>query len=365
MADDTASGPPPEAAPPRAAVPKPIGGTTPGLVIGHHRLFASITRSLPPLRLPPRNFVDLMKKVWWPIDGALDEEMLHWAVRLSALEALESGCTAILDHHSSSKVIDGSLDIVTQGCHEVGVRVNCSYAVSDLRGEEVARAGLAETKRFLSAGGEGMVGLDASYLASPDTVDAAIDLAADLRVGVHVKVAEGINDAGGGSDLARRSEHSWVLAHAVHLPDSIDIAGTVVHCPRSNMLTGVGYGVPARLDANMALGTDGLSGSLVDEFRFGFFRLREHNISARASTVWNWLEGGWNLVPGAKGDKVTWNVEGVEPHELWPATGLAVTEVQIAGHTVVSDGKALRVDGEEIRAKAAEQSRRLAKRLSS
>jgi len=247
----------------------------------------------------------------------------------------------------------------------VGIRVSCSYAVSDLRGEDVAAAGLEETRRFLKAGGKGMVGLDASFVASPETVDAAIDLATDLGVGVHVKVAEGINDAGGGSDLARRSEHSWVLAHAVHLPDSIDIAGTVVHCPRSNMLSGVGYGVPSRLDANMALGTDGYGGSLVDEFRIGFFRLREHNISARPTTVWNWLEGGWNLVAGAKGDQVTWNVEGVEPHELWPATGLAVTEVKIAGHPVVSEGRALRVDGEEIRAKAAEQSRRLAKRLSS
>lgn len=306
-----------------------------------------------------------MKKVWWPIDGALDADMLHWAVRLSALEALEAGCTAIIDHHSSSKIIDGSLDIVTEGCHEVGVRVSCSYATSDIHDAATAEAGLRENVRFIKAGGEGMIGIDASYVASADTVDAAIGLADDLGVGVHVKAAEAINDAGGGSDLARRSELNWVLAHAVHLPDSIDIAGTVVHCPRSNMLTGVGYGVPSRLDANMALGTDGLSGNLIEEFRIGFLRLREHNISARAATVWNWLEGGWNLAPGAKGDIVTWNVEGVEPHELWPATDLRPVQVKIAGHTVVDKSVAVRVDGAEIRAKAAEQSRRLAKQLNS
>lgn len=306
-----------------------------------------------------------MKKVWWPIDGALDVDMLYWSVRLGALEALESGCTAVIDHHSSSRIIDGSLDIVTDACHEVGVRVNCSYATSDLRDSSVARAGLAENARFISAGGEGMVGIDASYISSPDTVDAAIGLAEDLGVGVHVKIAEGVHDAGGGSDLARRSAHSWILAHAVHLPDSIDIAGTVVHCPRSNMLTGVGYGMPSRLDANMALGTDGISGDLVEEFRMAFYRLREQNISTRPSTVWSWLEGGWNLVPGAKGDQVTWNVRGVEPHELLAAANLAPTRVQIAGHTVVEEGRALRVDGEEIRAKAAEQSVRLARKLNS
>lgn len=291
--------------------------------------------------------------------------MLHWSIRLGALEALESGCTAIIDHHTSSKVIDGSLDLVTDACHEVGVRVNCSYASSDLRDASVARAGLAENARFLNAGGEGMIGIDASFIASPDTVDAAIGLAEDLDVGVHVKIAEGINDAGGGSDLARRSEHSWVLAHAVHLPDSIDIAGTVVHCPRSNMLTGVGYGMPSRLEANMALGTDGVSGSLMEEFRVAFYRFREQNISARPSTVWSWLEGGWNLVPGAKGDKVTWNTDKIEPHELWCAAGLSPVQVQIAGHTVVENGKAVRVDGDEIRTKAAEQTIRLAKALNS
>ncbi len=346
-------------------VPQIVGGVTPGLVIAHHRLYATIARSLPPLRLPPRSFGELMRKVWWPIDGAIDEDMLYWSARLGALEALESGCTAIIDHHSSSRIIDGSLDVVTDACHEVGIRVNCSYASSDMRDSSTGHAGLKENARFIRAGGEGMIGIDASFVASPEMVDAAIGLAEDLDVGVHVKIAEGINDAGGGSDLARRSEHSWVLAHAVHLPDSIDIAGTVVHCPRSNMLTGVGYGMPRRLDANMALGTDGISGSLIDEFRVAFFRLREQNISARPSTVWSWLEGGLNLVPGARGDQVTWNTPRIEPHEIWSAAGLAPSQVQIAGHTVVENGKAIRVDGDEIRAKAAEQTIRLAKALNS
>ncbi|MBW2257812.1 MAG: amidohydrolase family protein, partial [Deltaproteobacteria bacterium] len=94
---------------------------------------------------------------------ALDLEMIRWSAMLGALEALEQGTTAIVDHHESPNAIEGSLDAVAAACAEVGVRVVCAYGVTDRHGAEGARRGLEENARFLRAGGRGLVGVHAAF----------------------------------------------------------------------------------------------------------------------------------------------------------------------------------------------------------
>ena len=69
---------------------------------------------------------------------------------LGALEALERGTTAIVDHHASPNAIEGSLSVIAEACAEVGVRSLCCYEVTDRNGPEAMRAGLGENERFLS-----------------------------------------------------------------------------------------------------------------------------------------------------------------------------------------------------------------------
>src|SRR4029079_3814968 len=121
-------------------------------------------------------------------------EMLRWSAMLGALEALECGTTAIVDHHESPSAIDGSLDVIADACNEVGVRVLCAYGVTDRHGADGARRGLEENERFLRSGGRGLVGVRAACTCAEETVRAAAGLAADLGVGVHIHVAEGPED---------------------------------------------------------------------------------------------------------------------------------------------------------------------------
>ncbi len=374
---ETSAPPPPAggtitAPPQRRVVPSPlstpdpdpsIGGSTPGLVSAHHRLYASIARGLPAPRSTPRTFGDLLKNVIWPIENALDSAMIDAAARLSAVEALEAGCTTVLDHHASPRAIEGSLSLIAKACHDVGVRVVCSYAASDLRGPDRARQGLEESRRFIQGGGRGMIGLDASSTATPETIDLAIGIANELGVGVHAKAAEGIADSGGGSDLVRRSKESWVLAHGVHLPDGLEIAGTIAHCPRSNMDRGVGYGMPSRFGPRVALGTDGFGADLLEEFRIAYGRLREINLGTSPRLPWSWLEAGWLLVPEARQDRVHWSLRDIEPEHLVANTGIRARTVIVAGRTVLANAQPTQVDADEIRAKATEQTRRLISRL--
>jgi cytosine/adenosine deaminase-related metal-dependent hydrolase len=307
----------------------------------------------------PTGFTEILEQIWWRLDTALDLEMLEWSAKLGALEALGRGCTAIIDHHESPSAIDGSLTVIADACAEVGVRVSCAYGVTDRHGPEGAAAGLAENERYLRAGGRGMVGVHAAFTCEPGTLDAAAGLAADRGVGVHVHVAEGAVDAAPGLALAERAEPSWLLVHAVHLPEGASFAGTVVHNPRSNLNNAVGYARPARFANPVALGTDGIGADLLEEFRLAFALARSHDVTATPEEPWGWLAAGWDLFPEATRDRVRWDYPSADPWHLAYSPGVSPVEVEVDGRPVWRHGQALLVDGEEIRARAVEQARRL------
>jgi cytosine/adenosine deaminase-related metal-dependent hydrolase len=333
---------------------------TPGLVCAHTHLYSALARGMPAPPRTPRNFSEILELVWWRLDRALDPEMLHWSARLGALEALEAGTTAIVDHHSSPRAIEGSLDVIAEACSEVGVRVVCCYEVTDRNGADGAKAGLAENERFLRAGGRGMVGAHACFTLSDETLDAVCGLAGDLGVGVHVHVAEDAVDAAAGARLAARAADNWLLAHAVHLDRTLP--GTVVHNPRSNLNNAVGYGRPARFP-KVALGTDGIGADMLDEFRLAYALARADDVTATPETAWSWLETGYELVPEARADVVTWTYEPVEPWHLAYTTGVHARLVEVDGEIVLDELGPTRVDAGEIRARAAEQAVRLFARM--
>ena len=129
--------------------------TTPGLVCAHHHLYSTLARGMPAPQRMPAGFTEILELVWWRLDRALDLEGIRWSAMLGALEALERGCTAIIDHHESPEAIDGSLSVIAEACAEVGVRVDCAYGVTDRHGPEGALRGIAENRRYLRDGGRG------------------------------------------------------------------------------------------------------------------------------------------------------------------------------------------------------------------
>ncbi len=337
--------------------------TSPGLVCAHHHLYSSLARGMPAPPRTPTNFLQILEQVWWRLDVALDAEMIRWSAMLGALEALESGCTAIIDHHESPSCIEGSLDLIADACAEVGVRVSCAYGVTDRHGEAAAKAGLAENERFLRDGGRGLVGIHAAFTCSDETLNAAAELAEDLGVGVHVHVAEGIDDIDAPARLAGLTNDLWLLVHGVHLPDDHGLKGTIVHNPRSNMNNAVGYARPARFSNPVALGTDGIGAAMFDEFRVAFARLRESDVTASPDDAWRWLETNRGLFPEVADDTVTWTYSSIEPWHLAYTTDIRAVDVTVDGELVLANGTATRVDADEVRARAAEQATRLFAKL--
>jgi cytosine/adenosine deaminase-related metal-dependent hydrolase len=336
---------------------------TPGLVCAHHHLYSALARGMPPPPVVPTDFPAILEQVWWRLDRALDLEMIRWSAMLGALEALEQGTTTIIDHHESPNAIEGSLSVIADACAEVGVRVVCAYGVTDRHGEDGARRGLAENDRFLREGGRGLVGIHAAFTCSDATLEAAAGTAVDHGVGVHVHVCEDRVDHAAPDRLRPHAREDWLLAHAVHLPEEPGLPGTIAHNPRSNLNNAVGYARPSRFANRIVLGSDGIGAAMLEEFRLAYACHRADDVTATPETAWGWLEAGRQLVSEASEDEVTWSYEPIDPWHLAFTPGVRPQQVVVGGEVVLDGSGATRVDAGEIRARAAEQARRLHARL--
>jgi cytosine/adenosine deaminase-related metal-dependent hydrolase len=340
-----------------------MGATTPGLVCAHHHLYSTLARGMPAPPEVATTFQGILEQVWWRLDAALDLDMLRWSAMLGALEALEAGTTGIIDHHESPNAIEGSLSVIADACAEVGVRLVTAYGVTDRHGEDGAKRGLEENRRFIGEGGSGMVGIHAAFTCTEATLAAAAGLADELGVGVHIHVAEGPEDIDAPQRLAGLTRDNWLLAHCVHLPTDHALRGTILHNPMSNLNNAVGYADPARFSNPVALGTDGIGANVIESFRLAYVMQRSVDVTASPDTAWSWLETGWNLLPACRSDVVTWSYEPMDPWHLAFTSNVAPVEIEMDGEVVFRDGSPTRVDAAEIRAKSAEQAARLHARL--
>ena len=336
---------------------------TPGLVCAHHHLYSSLARGMPGPSSTPTRFLEILERVWWRLDVALDPDTVYWSARLGAMEALLSGTTGIVDHHESPTAIDGILDEIRRACDETGVRLVASYGVTDRHGPDGARRGLEENRRFITSGGRGMVGVHAAFTCSDELLEAASGLASDLGVGVHIHVAEGVDDVSAGARLEALADDDWLIVHCVHLDRPL--RGTIAHNPRSNMNNSVGYARPADRPNPVVLGTDGIGADMLEEARLAYVALRAHDVTASPETVWGWLDNGYRLIPECRNDTVTWNYDHVDSpwHVAFTPGVRAVSVSRADGTPLVVDGRPTLVDIDETRAKAAEAASRLFARL--
>jgi cytosine/adenosine deaminase-related metal-dependent hydrolase len=340
-----------------------MGSVTPGLVCAHHHLYSALARGMPAPPQQPTDFLSILQQIWWRLDTALDLDTIYWSAKLGAVEALLSGTTGIIDHHESPSAIEGSLDVIAQACEEVGVRVICSYGVTERHGKDGGQRGLTENERFIRSGGRGLVGVHAAFTCSDELLQDVAGLATDLGVGVHIHVAEGPDDIEAGRRLETLAQPNWLLVHCVNLDRPL--LGTVVHNPRSNMNNAVGYARPAQWAQPVMLGTDGIGADMLEEFRLAYVAHRQSDVSASPDTAWSWLENGYQFFPECRHDQVQWNYDHVDSawHVAFTPGIRAIKVTAEDGEILVSDGYPTRVDLDETRAKAGEAAQRLFAKL--
>lgn len=375
----------------------------PGNICAHTHFYGAYSRGMAIPGTPAENFQQILEKLWWKLDKALDEEGTRYSALTLLIDAIKYGTTTIIDHHASPNFIDGSLDVVYEAVRQAGLRSSLCYEVTDRDGEERALAGIRENSRFIGRVMAGDVdplvkahfGLHASLTVSDATLEKCVEENGN-RVGFHVHAAEGIVDQE--DSLAKYGkrvvERFWdkmvlndrsILAHGVHLSENeikllAESQCWLSHQPRSNMNNAVGVAPVEKFLAsgvNVCLGNDGFSNAMWQEWFFAYLLQKDRkgdpramngydvieiavkNNSILATQIWEGLRVGV-LEPGAAADIIFVDYHPITPmatgnlpwHILFGFRDGMVTMTMAGGRVLMKDRQLMFLDEAEIAAKS-------------
>lgn len=276
----------------------------PGNICAHTHFYGAFARGLSIPGDPARDFPEILRKLWWNLDKALDDQAVHYSAMVCLIDAIKHGTTALIDHHASPNAIPGSLDRIAQAVDQSGLRAVLCYEVTDRDGTDKMRAGIAENVRFHDAtrahpGVRSAFGLHASLTLSDATLMECVEANAG-GAPFHIHAAEHEADQDDSIDkygvrVIERLKRMGILndrtivAHAVHIDDhEIELLAQsgawVSHQPRSNMNNGVGAQQFDRMIASgvkMCLGNDGFSNDMWAEWKQAYLLHKSANRDPR------------------------------------------------------------------------------------
>jgi cytosine/adenosine deaminase-related metal-dependent hydrolase len=355
-----------------------------GRVNAHTHVYSALAPyGMPEPVPPPKSFPEILERIWWKLDRAIDADSLRASARLSIAESLRYGTTSFIDHHESPHFIEGSLDVLADACEEMGIRAVLCYGATERNfGRDEAKRGLEECRRFLHENERplvrGVVGLHASFTVSDETIREAGELCREMGTVLHVHVAEDevdVADAkrrGYGGPLERLHglqalPAGSILAHGVHLTrEQVSLAKDselwLVQNPRSNRANGVGYPPALQWSPLVALGTDGFPPDLVAERAVLLEESRAHreDVTLAAERA----EAGRRLIAERFGMNVAASMEG-DAADACAFENERARHVVVGGRLVVQDGRLLTADEDAIREEARREAGHVWKRMRS
>jgi putative selenium metabolism protein SsnA len=259
----------------------------PGLINSHHHAYSALARGIP-IKSPMSDFPSILKKLWWKVDMALDEESIRRSATVTALESIRHGCTTIIDHHSSPSCIEGSLDIIADGFDRFNLSSILCCEISDRNGPDIFKKTISENLRFAESVRRhlryrGMFGMHASFTLSDESLRRIAEARPEV-LPIHIHAAEDKVDV---EDAVARNfsgplsrlhdfnllDNRSLIVHGVYLSKNEialahDLGLWIVHNPESNCNNRVGYSDPARFDSELILlGTDGMSSNMLASLR--------------------------------------------------------------------------------------------------
>jgi putative selenium metabolism protein SsnA len=372
----------------------------PGNICAHTHFYGAFARGMGIPGDAAKDFPEILKKLWWPLDMALDEDGVRYSALVFAVDAIKNGTTTLFDHHASPNYIDGSLDVIGDVVLDAGLRGVLCYEVTDRNGPEGAKKGIEENARFIkkAAGIDRLgaaFGLHASMTLNDDTLEACREAIGD-NAGFHVHVGEHQADE---YDSLKRSGlrvvdrlkkfgilgPRTIVAHGVHIDqaEAVQLAETkswLTHQPRSNMNNAVGVAEIEhflRLGIKVGIGTDGFYHAMWEEWKTAYYLHKVHRLDPRKMSAMDIVQMGiynnaalanlylpdtnlGTIQTGAAADLIF-----VDFHPFTPlSTGnlpwqiifgfqeSMITSTMVAGEFLMKDKELLTLDEEKIAAEA-------------
>ena len=376
----------------------------PGNICAHTHFYGAFARGLAIPGPAPKDFPEILQKLWWPLDRSLDAEGIRLSALVCLVDAIKHGTTTLIDHHASPNYIDGSLDLIADAVDKSGLRGVLCYEVTDRDGTEKANSGINENVRFLKRLAAnphprlaGTFGLHASLTLSGITLQAC-RAAVPEGTGFHVHTAEHESDE---YDSLAKSEMrvvdrllkhnilgpNTIAAHGVHFDaremEILKETGTwLTHQPRSNMNNGVGVAQiesMMRMGIKVCLGNDGFSNAMWEEWKTAYLLHKsEHRDPRRMGgydvtqmAVYNNAALAYQFFPAAPIGQITEGAfadlifvdyspytpmtDGNLPwHIIFGFQQSMVTTTIAAGKVLMKDRELLTLDEKEIAARALE-----------
>ena len=378
----------------------------PGLINAHTHSAQNLDRGTTP-NLP----LDLW--LMWAVFGKppITAEDRYTLAMAGALEMLQSGCTAVLDHGWVAPWdFEDYSEAIMSAYSDAGMRAGLAPMIGDLDifdtmsfagaskpspeplGDPFEAEGLLESMARFFDRWQGansrltpMVGPSAPQRCSHELMEGLAGLARERGAGFHTHVLETRTQIGANLERYGRSSVSYLedlgmlrpgssLAHCVWMdPDEFATVqrcgATIVHNPVSNLRCGSGILPVADLlegGVSVALGADGAASNdnqnMFEAMKFATLMQTLHGSHLRwpqAPEIWRMcLQGGaaalgqplGSLQAGSKADIVLLDTERHVPvHAEGLATSLVLAEHGQSVHTVIVDGEPVVSEGRSTR----------------
>ncbi|MDI6860564.1 MAG: putative aminohydrolase SsnA [Caldisericia bacterium] len=380
----------------------------PGMIISHDHLYSSLARGIGLKDSSPRNFYEILDKLWWKLDLALDRESVYYSALIGLIDAIKNGVTSIIDHHASFGYIKNSLDEIENAQNQIKIRVSTCFEVSDRWGEEKAKESIEENLRFIEKHKKRAnkfivptFGLHALFTLSEETLKMCSEIVKEYQIPIHVHLSEDRFDRDynikffGLSPVERLYKENMLndktlLIHCVHIDEKDrnlikERNSIVIHNPESNMNNAVGlpdiFSLLKR-GVLVGLGTDGFTHDMFRETQvlyiahkhdkkdsnIGFFesyKLLFENNPKIVSSIFDEKVG--EIKEGFVSDFVILDYTPPTPlnennffgHFIFGMSSKFVTHVFVNGELIVKDREILGIDEEKI----FEESRKITQRL--
>jgi len=384
----------------------------PALINSHTHLYSTLARGIKLRGGAPRNFAEILKKLWWRLDSALDEDDVYFSALVGLIDSAKAGVATLIDHHSSPSACPGSLDVLECAFREVGLRGALCYETTDRNGSAATTEAIAENVRFIDRvrrdQGDDLIrasfGLHASFTLGDSSLRRCLEANCTPGIGFHIHVAEDQYDVSHSRQRFRKSpvkrladlgvlSDRTIAAHCVRVSPS-DVAWlarsgvNVVHNPQSNCNNGVGTANLTELlrhSVTVGLGSDGYSPRIWEEFlaafhlqkvrtgdpRFGYSEALSALLGNRdiARRVFDWNIGA--IEQGARADLMLVDYypptpltsENLLGHMLFGIAHAPIHSLWVNGNFVVREGRCIAVDERAISEKAMTRARNLWARL--
>lgn len=282
----------------------------PGLVNTHEHIYSAMARGLSIKGYNPKGFLDILDGMWWTIDRHLTLSQTWHSAMATYMDCIKNGVTTVFDHHASFGSVEGSLFRIAEAAKKLGVRTCLCYEVSDREGKDKARASVKENGDFIRYALsqkedmlKGMMGMHAQFTISDETFALCREEMPE-GVGVHIHVAEGIEDLHdclknhGKRIVNRLMDHGLlgekaITAHCIYVNEQemelLKATDTmVVHNPESNM--GNACGCPPTMEIFKkgiltGLGTDGYTHDMMESYKVANV-LHKHSL-CDANAAWS------------------------------------------------------------------------------